>query len=338
LFQLGNGAVRDLEVTMMLLGVMILGVFLVALAAGSWLGDRGRRVAKALAVLAACAHMGGDAAQAREAGQLEAYAMKSSEVGTYWNANAPLWTEQVRAGMDVYRDHLNTPAFLALLPDVSGMAGLDIGCGEGTNTRALAARGARMTAIDIAPNFVRVATEIAAEPPISYMTADAHALPFADGAFDFATAFMSLMDMPEQDKALSEACRVTKPGGFLQFSILHPCFVPMRRKTVRDADGHATGVLIEDYFTESDGDIERWHFSALPKSERPETTPFAVPRFHRTLSRWVEMLFSAGWVIEAMAEPRATEAQALAQPIIADTRDVPIFLIVRVRKAGVPVA
>jgi ubiquinone/menaquinone biosynthesis C-methylase UbiE len=259
--------------------------------------------------------------------------MKSSDVGAYWNANAPLWTEQVRAGLDVYRDHLNTPAFLALLPDVHGKAGVDIGCGEGANTRALAARGAHMTGIDIAPEFVRAASEIVGEPPITYLTADALALPFADGAFDFATAFMSLMDMPDQGKALAEAHRVTKPGGFLQFSILHPCFVPTRRKTVRDAEGHATGVLIEDYFTESEGDVENWHFSALPKSARVDTTPFAIPRFHRTLSSWVEMLVSAGWMIDAMAEPRATEAQAREHPIIADTRDVPIFLIVRARKA-----
>lgn len=30
-----------------------------------------------------------------------------------WEANAETWTRQVRAGYDIYRDHLNTPAFLA---------------------------------------------------------------------------------------------------------------------------------------------------------------------------------------------------------------------------------
>ncbi len=50
-----------------------------------------------------------------------------------------------RAGYDVFRDHLNTPAFFALLPDVAGLSGLDIGCGEGHNTRLLARRGARVT-------------------------------------------------------------------------------------------------------------------------------------------------------------------------------------------------
>jgi 2-polyprenyl-3-methyl-5-hydroxy-6-metoxy-1,4-benzoquinol methylase len=82
----------------------------------------------------------------------------------------------------VYRDHLNTPAFLAMLPPVAGLHGLDIGCGEGTNTRALAKLGARMTAIDIAPTFVRHAreTESVEGDGIDYSLADAQALPFAD--------------------------------------------------------------------------------------------------------------------------------------------------------------
>lgn len=70
-------------------------------------------------------------------------AMDHEEVGRFWNENAETWTRLARAGYDVYRDHFNSPAFLELLPDVRGLAGLDIGCGEGHNTRLLARRGAR---------------------------------------------------------------------------------------------------------------------------------------------------------------------------------------------------
>jgi trans-aconitate methyltransferase len=57
-----------------------------------------------------------------------------------WNANAATWTELTRAGFDVYRDLVNTPAFFALLPPVDGRLCLDLGCGEGHNTRLLAGR------------------------------------------------------------------------------------------------------------------------------------------------------------------------------------------------------
>ena len=83
--------------------------------------------------------------------------MDHEEVARYWDENAEVWTELVRAGYENYRDGLNTPAFLEMLPDVKGLSGLDVGCGEGHNTRLLAERGARMTGIDISRNFVRYA-------------------------------------------------------------------------------------------------------------------------------------------------------------------------------------
>jgi len=61
--------------------------------------------------------------------------MDHTEVRRYWNGNADVWTKLARAGYDTYRDYLNTPAFFEMLPGVDGLLGLDIGCGEGHNTR-----------------------------------------------------------------------------------------------------------------------------------------------------------------------------------------------------------
>lgn len=36
--------------------------------------------------------------------------MKRTEVARYWEANAETWTRHARAGYDIYRDLLNTPA------------------------------------------------------------------------------------------------------------------------------------------------------------------------------------------------------------------------------------
>lgn len=257
--------------------------------------------------------------------------MKSSEVAAYWEANAETWTKHVRAGFDVYRDALNTPAFLAMLPPVAGLAGLDVGCGEGSNTREVAKLGARMHAIDIAPTFIRHAAEEERARPlgIAYQTADGQELPFPDAAFDFVTAFMSLMDMPDHARALAEARRVLRPGGFLQFSILHPCFVPPHRRVVRDAYGAVRGVELGGYFDAVDGKIDTWWFSTLSPEERQEVAPFRIPRFHRTLGAWVDLIRGAGLVIERFAEPSAGADLARAEPVVADTRVVPIFLIVR---------
>ena len=152
--------------------------------------------------------------------------MDHEEVGRPWNENAEVWTQLVHAGYDLYRDDLNTPAFFEMLPDVDGLSGLDVGCGEGHNTRLLAQRGAHVTGIDISSNFVRNARAAETEQPlgIDYELASAVDLQFEEARFDFATAFMSLMDIPETELVLAEVFRVLRPGGFFQFSMTHPCF------------------------------------------------------------------------------------------------------------------
>jgi ubiquinone/menaquinone biosynthesis C-methylase UbiE len=256
------------------------------------------------------------------------------DVAKHWEANAETWTKHARAGFDVYRDALNTPAFLAMLPPIAGLVGLDIACGEGSNTRKLARAGARMQAIDIAPTFIRHAeAEEQAEPlGIDYRVGDGMDLPYASSSFDFVTSFMALMDMPDQDRVLGEIARVLKPGGFLQFSILHPCFVPPYRKTLRNPDGEVRAVEVGRYFDAIYGEVERWWFSAAPEEERKSVAPFAVPRFHRTLSQWVNLICGVGLVIEEMGEPYVSPELAAAEPALADTRVAPIFLHIRARK------
>ncbi len=262
--------------------------------------------------------------------------MDRAKVAEYWEANADTWTRHSRAGFDVYRDALNTPAFLSILPPIVGLEGLDVGCGEGSNTRMLAGLGARMCAVDIAPTFIAHArAQEAANPSgIDFQVGDGMALPFGDASFDFATSFMALMDMPDQHLAFREVARVLRPGAFFQFSILHPCFVPPHRKNLRDADGRSRALEVARYFDGTDGEVESWWFETVPHEERRKVAPFRVPRFHRTLSTWIDFIVDAGLIIEKMAEPRATIEQAEAEPVVADTRVAPIFLHARVRKPG----
>jgi len=260
--------------------------------------------------------------------------MDWTNVAAHWEGNAETWTIYSRAGYDIYRDALNTPAFLNMLPPVAGLKGLDLGCGEGTNTREVAKLGATMTGLDIAPTFLRYARETEAQDPlgITYVEGNGETIDFPDASFDFVTAFMSMMDMANQQQVLKGVQRVLKPGGFLQFSILHPCFVPPTRKNIRDETGEAVAVQISDYFDEADGKIERWVFSSIPAEERARLTPFSIPRFHRTLTTWVSMIVNAGLSIQAFGEPMASEEVALAEPVVADTRVAPIFLHIRAGK------
>ena len=260
--------------------------------------------------------------------------MDHKQAGQYWNQNAEQWTKLARSGYDVYRDHLNTPAFFEMLPDVNSLSGLDIGCGEGHNTRLLAKRGARMTAIDISEVFIRFAGELEQKDPlgIDYRIASAVLLPFPDNSFDFATAFMSLMDIPETDRALGEAFRVIKPGGFLQFSITHPCFDTPHRRNLRNEKGLTYAIEVGDYFRGRNGEVSEWIFSSAPTEIRKTLPKFKIPLFNRTISQWFNMLVGAGFFIECVNEPCPGDETVRECPEVQDAQVVAYFLHMRVRK------
>ena len=74
--------------------------------------------------------------------------MDEREAAAHWEANAEAWTAHARAGYDRYRDLVNTPGFLALLPDIAGLHGLDIGCGEGVFQEQLRGAAGRYLGVD----------------------------------------------------------------------------------------------------------------------------------------------------------------------------------------------
>lgn len=89
---------------------------------------------------------------------------------------------------------------LRLLPSGRGRV-LDLGCGEGGSRRALEEKGYAWVGLDIRKNG---ATTVAA---------DAHRLPFADGAFDAVYSLQVFEHLSRPWEAAAEVFRVLKPGG-----------------------------------------------------------------------------------------------------------------------------
>lgn len=167
---------------------------------------------------------------------------------------------------------------------------------------------------------------------IRYEVVSVVALPFGNQRFDFATAFMCFMDIPETEKVLAEAYRVLKPGGFLQFSISHPCYTTPHRKNLRDANGTAYAVEVGGYFTDTDGFIDEWIFTAAPPELLKGLSVFRIPHFNRTVSQWVNTITATGFVIEQMAEPTPSAALIKQMPKRQVAGVVAYFLQFRCRK------
>lgn len=229
-----------------------------------------------------------------------------SQVAACWDDNADRWTHDVRAGFDLYRDLFTFPAFLEFVPSLEGLDVMDFGCGEGTNTRQFARLGGKLTGIDISERMIEYArrTEEADPLGISFsLCSYSRHTGYADKSFDAVVSTMALMDGPDFDAAMAEAHRLLRPGGFLAFSILHPCFITPGARWEKDNQGRSTALCVSEYFT-SQTFTEYWRFSDCPKDAVVE--PFAVPRFPRTMSSYLNGLMSAGFRLDRIEEPIPT--------------------------------
>ena len=191
-----------------------------------------------------------------------------------------------------------------------------------------------MTALDIAATFVRHARQAEVEQPlgIGFLRSSAVRLPFGKASFDFATAFMSFQDIPEQERVFAEAFRVLKPGGFLQFSITHPCFHTPKWDWVRDETGRLVGLVVGDYLRDPECRIDEWTFGTAPEELRSKYPKSKTPYFEHTLSGWLNLVLEAGFHLEAFAEPTPDDEALQKHPIDYDARLIAYFLIVRCRK------
>ena len=96
---------------------------------------------------------------------------------------------------------------------------IDLACGTGSAALAAAARGARLTAVDITPELVAIGARKAeaAGRSIAWVTADASDTGLPEGSFDAAISNMGTIFV-EPASMVAELSRLVRSGGVLGFS------------------------------------------------------------------------------------------------------------------------
>ena len=123
--------------------------------------------------------------------------------------------------------HALNPVRLRYVAERAALRGakvLDIGCGGGLLSEALAKEGAQVTAIDLAPELVKVARLHGLESgvQVDYRVQAAEDLAAGQpGAFDVVTCMEMLEHVPDPGAIVGACQRLLKPGGKLFLSTIN---------------------------------------------------------------------------------------------------------------------
>lgn len=124
-----------------------------------------------------------------------------------------------------------TDASIVTLMPLPGQRLLDVGCGSGGTTAALAALvrpDGHVTGVDPSADNLAIAARITKGLPVTLIEGDAQVHPFATGEFDGVFSRLGVMFFEDPTAAFANLRRATKTGGRLVFT----CWPPREQSEV----------------------------------------------------------------------------------------------------------
>lgn len=113
------------------------------------------------------------------------------------------------------------PRFLAWLEAPPARDWLDVGCGTGALSAAIASAAApnSLLSIDPSPAFLDKARADIPDPRVTFAEGGAEAIPAPDASRDIVVSGLVLNFVPDRDRAFAEMKRVARPGGIVAYYV-----------------------------------------------------------------------------------------------------------------------
>ena len=179
---------------------------------------------------------------------------------------------------------LESPAVRSRFGSLEDRRVIDIGCGTGRHSLALAeARPRALFALDVTGEMMAIARRKLQGRPVHFVRhAFPRALPFPDATFDLAVLCLVIEHIPDLGEAFAELRRILARGGRAIVSTLHPD---------RTAEGQRARFI-----------------DPLTGTRRPITT------YHRTVGEYLAAASASGLVLEGEESLCVTPDLAAALP------------------------
>jgi SAM-dependent methyltransferase len=187
-----------------------------------------------------------------------------------------------------------------ILPDVSGLDVVELGCGTGYVSAWLSRRGARAIGIDNSREQLKSAVAFQKEFMVSFplIHANAEEVPLPDASFDLAISEYGASIWCDPYRWIPEASRLLRPGGQLIFlvngAILMLCV------SESDEDAPAGTQLVRDYFG----------------MHRFDWTEDGSVEFHLGYGDWIRLFRANGFQVENLLELRPREGASTRYPYV----------------------
>ena len=236
-----------------------------------------------------------------------------SNISGGWAESAEAWIAEIGDRGDYGREFVLDVPMMARIKDRGYTNALDVGCGEGRFCRMLQACGIRTVGIDPTEPLIQHAR--LQDPQGDYRIGRAEALDFPDGYFDLVISYLSLIDIPDIGRAISEMVRVLTPKGTLLIANL-TSFTTANTGGGWRPDGDGEPRFSIDYYLQERAEWLSW-------------SGIRVQNWHRPLSAYLSLLLKQGLELRHFAEPEPQGGDPAKAELYLR---VPYFLIMEWRK------
>ncbi|MEK7480423.1 MAG: class I SAM-dependent methyltransferase [Patescibacteria group bacterium] len=252
---------------------------------------------------------------------------------TSWGNVAHWYHEHVSESGDTYHEKVIKPNLLRVIGDMRGKRVLDVACGEGFFSRALAAAGAHVTGVDIAPELIAIAKKLGLAG-VQYLAAPASRMPLPDSSFDVAICVLALQNIKDLSGTLAQVSHLLKKDSPFIIVLNHPCFrIPRHSHWGFDADGSPAGGGAGVQFRRIDRYLSE---TSIPVQMHPGKDPRVTTlSYHRPLQVYMKELAKHGFVLAGLEEwisHRASEKGPRRDAEDRARKEFPLFLMLSARK------